>query len=319
MPADDLSGISGLDDRRRAVLADKLGITTRYELIMTDRPRIADAFGRRTIRPTLEDVAVWQDEARRMRAASIEAAVSDAAAAGWEPAATFVVAFEERRRGDALERRIVAEQNEVEPDASSQQRSEWPEWTCDDACRWMLESVAVPASADMPAPAQIAFPAEASAPETGAAETGASETGASETGAAAAPAAGIRPKLDVERVDLADSSGGAELVTGSSPVPGARLVWTQPARLLVTLGGGQAGSGASVVLQLVQAGGQKQNIAGHLDETGRVAEVELSGLADGEYTPTIVARTPDASFLPRIVKLPAVDVVGSATGVSGPP
>ena len=309
MPADDLSGISGLDDRRRAVLAEKLGITTRYELIMTDRQRIADAFGRRTIRPTLEDVAVWQDEARRMRAASIEAAVSDAAAAGWEPTATFVVAFEERTRGKALERRIVAEQNEVEPDASSQQRSEWPEWTCDDACRWMLERVAVPASADMPAPAQIAFPAEASAPETGAAETG----------AAAAPAAGIPPKLDVERVDLADSSGGGELVTGSSPVPGARLVWTQPARLLVTLGGGQAGSGASVVLQLVQAGGQKQNIAGHLDETGRVAEVELSGLADGEYTPTIVARTPDASFLPRIVKLPAVDVVGSATGVSGPP
>jgi len=309
MPADDLSGISGLDDRRRAVLAEKLGITTRYELIMTDRQRIADAFGRRTIRPTLEDVAVWQDEARRMRAASIEAAVSDAAAAGWEPAATFVVAFEERRRGEALERRIVAEQNEVEPDASSQQRSEWPEWTCDDACRWMLERVAVPASPDMPAPAQIASPAEASAPETG----------ASETGTADAPAAGIRPKLDVERVDLADSSGGAELVTGSSPVPGARLVWTQPARLLVTLGGGQAGSGASVVLQLVQAGGQKQNIAGHLDETGRVAEVELSGLADGEYTPTIVARTPDASFLPRIVKLPAVDVVGSATGVSGPP
>ena len=304
MPADDLSGISGLDDRRRAVLADKLGITTRYELIMAERQRIADAFGRRTIRPTIEDVAVWQDEARRMRAASIEAAVSEAAAAGWEPAATFVVAFEERRRGDALERRIVSEQNEVEPDASSQQRSEWPEWTCDDACRWMLERVAVPASADMPAPAQIASPAKASAPETGAAE---------------AAAAGIRPKLDVERVDLADSSGGAELVAGSRPVPGGRLVWTQPARLLVTLGGGPAGPGASVVLQLVQADGQKQNIAGHLDDTGRVAEIELSGLADGEYAPTIVAWTPDASFLPRIVKLPAVEVVGSATRVSGPP
>ena len=42
MPADDLSGISGLDDRHRAVLAQKLGITTYYELIMADRQRIAE-------------------------------------------------------------------------------------------------------------------------------------------------------------------------------------------------------------------------------------------------------------------------------------
>ncbi len=304
MPADDLSGISGLDDRRRAVLAQRLGITSWYELIMADRQRIADAFGRRTIRPTLEQVAVWQDEARQMRAASIEAAVSEAAASGWEPAATFVVAFEERRRGDALERRIVAEQTEVEPEASPQQRSEWPEWTCDDACRWMLDRAAVPASAAVPGPARLASPAEASAPETAAVE---------------APAAGMRPQIDIERANLADSSGGTELIAGSRPLPGGRLVWAQPARLLVTLGGGLAGDGASVVLQLVQATGQKQNIEGHLDETGRLAEVELNGLPVGEYTPTIVAWTPDASFLPRIVKLPAVEVAGPATGPGGPP
>lgn len=229
-------GISGLDDRRLTVLEQKLGITSCYELIMADRRRIADAFGRRTIRPTLEEVAVWQDEARHVRAASIEAAISEAAASGWEPTATFVVAFEERRRGDAPERRIVAELTEVEPEASLQQRSEWPGWACDDACRWMLGRVGVPAAPAPPVPAQITAVAEAGAADTRAAET--------------------RSQINVERANLADSSGHIELVADSRPVPQGRLVWVQPARLLVTLGGALAAPGTSVVLQLVQAGGQ---------------------------------------------------------------
>ena len=49
MPTDDLSGISGLDDRHRTVLDQKAGITSYYELIMADRQRIVDAFGRRTL------------------------------------------------------------------------------------------------------------------------------------------------------------------------------------------------------------------------------------------------------------------------------
>lgn len=299
MPADDLSGISALDDRRRAVLEQKLGITSCYELIMADRRRIADSFGRRAIRPTLEEVAVWHDEARRVRAASIEASVSEAAASGWEPTATFVVAFEERRRADEPDRRIVAELTEVEPEASPQQRSEWPGWACDDACRWMLGRVGVPAAPAPPVLPQITAVAEAGAADTRAAET--------------------RSKIDIERANLADSSGNIELVTDSGPVPQDRLVWAQPARLLVTLGGAPAARGTSVVLQFVQAGGQKQIIAGHLDDRGRTAEIELGGLADGEYRPTIVAWARDGSSLPRIVKLPTVQLLGSATGPSGRP
>jgi hypothetical protein len=78
MPTDDLSGISGLDDRQRAVLDQKAGITSFYELIMADRQRIIDTFGRRTYRPTLEQVAVWQDEARRLRASARDASLSAA-------------------------------------------------------------------------------------------------------------------------------------------------------------------------------------------------------------------------------------------------
>jgi hypothetical protein len=299
MPINDLSGISGLDDKRRAVLAQKLEINNCYELIMADRQRIVDAFGRRSYRPTLEDVAVWQDEARRMRASSMDAPDLVMASPGWEPVAMFVVAFEERCRGDATERRIVAEQAEIESEASPPPRSHWSGWACDDACRWMLERVGVPAASTPPDPAQI--------------------TSVAEVGAAGNRHARTRSKIDIERANLADSSGDIELVAGSRPVPQDRLVWAQPAQLLVTLGGAPTGPGTSVALQLVQADGQKQSIVGHLDDVGRVAEIELSGLADGEYKPTVVAWTLDGSSLPRVVKLPTVEVVASATGPSSPP
>ena len=125
--------------------------------------------------------------------------------------------------------------------------------------------------------------------------------------------------INIERADLADSSGSSELVAASRPVPRDRLVWSQPLRLSVTLGPGQAGPRTSVVLQLTRAGEPKQNIAGHLDETGQVAEVDLSGLAHGQYQPTIVASTRDGSFLPRVVKLPVIEVVRSAAGPRGVP
>jgi hypothetical protein len=304
MPINGLSGISGLDEKRRAVLAQKLDITTCYELIMADRQRIVEVFGRRAIRPTLEEVTIWQDEARRIRASSIDAPVSAIAASGWESAATFVVAFEERLRGDAMEQRIVAEQTEVEPEASPQQRSRWPGWACEDACQWMRERVGLPAASALPGPAQIACMAE---------------TGAGGTGAAGTRTEGMHSKIDIERANLADFRGDIELVAGSRPVPQDRFVWAQPARLFVTLGDAPTRSGTSVVLQLVEAGGQKQSIAGHLDDVGRVAEIELSGLSYGEYKPAIVAWTPDGSSLPRVVKLPTVELAESATSPSGSP
>ena len=214
------------------------------------------------------------------------------------------MASEERGQEDVLERRIVAELAEIEPEASAQDRSEWPGWACAGACQWMLGRVSAAAPPARPGPAQTAPVAAAHAPETGAVQ---------------ARTAGERPKIDIERVSLADSSGGIELVADSRPVHQDRLVWAQPARLIVTLGSGQAGPGVSVALQLVPADGLKRNIAGQLDDTGRVAKVELSGLAGGEYLPTIVAWTPDGSFVSRIVKLPAVEVVGLATGPGEPP
>jgi len=326
MPDDDLSSISGLDDRRRDVLGQKLGVSTCYELIMADRQRIVDAFGRRTIRPTLDEVSAWQDEARRIRAASLDAAISAPAASGWQSAATFVVAFEERGQRETLERRIVVEQTEVEPEASPQQRRQWPGWTCDDTCRWMLERVGAPASQAVPGPAPAASPAdaipeanpaEAGPPDTGAPDTGPADTG--DTGDGEAYAAAGLTTIDIERASLTDAGGSSEVVADSRPVTQDSRVWSRPARLTVTLGPGQSGPRTSVVLQLTQPGGAKQNIAGRPGKTGQAAEVDLSGLADGEYAPVIVASTRDGSLLPRIVKLPAIEVTGAGAGPGGLP
>jgi hypothetical protein len=297
MPTDDLSGISGLDDRQRAVLDQKAGITSFYELIMADRQRIIDTFGRRTYRPTLEQVAVWQDEARRLRASARDVSLSAAESLEWEPAAMFVVAFEERRHEEASERRIVAEQTEIESGVSPQPRSQWPGWTCDDACRWMLERVNASAESTPPDDAQAT----------------------SVTEAAASASVEGRSRIDIERAILADAIGDTELVEGSRPLPQGRRTWAQPARLLVTLGGTPSGSGTSVVLQLVRNGGHKLSIAGQFDAAGRVAEIALGGLPIAEYKPAVVAWTPDGSSLPCLVKLPAVDVVAPATGSGAPP
>jgi len=298
VPANDLSEVGGLDDKQSTVLSQKLGITSCYELIMADRQRIVDAFGRRIIRPTLDDVAVWQDEARRLYASSIDASVSSITSPGWEQTAAFVVAFEERRQGTATDRRMVAEQAEIEPEASSQQRSEWAGWECGDACRWMRERVGVSAALTAPDPAQL--------------------TSAGEDRTAGAPATGMRSKLVIERVNLAGSGSNIELIASSRPLPHNRLVWPEQVRLFVTLGGAPAGARTCVVLQLVQLGGRKQNIAGQLDDLGVSAEFELSGLASGEYEPTIVASAPDGSALPCVVKLPTVEVAGAAPASSKP-
>ena len=49
------------------------------------------------------------------------------------------MAFKEHRQREELEGRIVAGQAEFEPEATPRRRSQWPGWTCDDACRWMLD------------------------------------------------------------------------------------------------------------------------------------------------------------------------------------
>jgi len=115
MPDDDLSSISGLDDRRRDVLAQKLGVSTCYELIMATVQRIVDAFGRRTIGPrsTKSSRVAGRgapnprrvDRCRRLGPRGLRMAVGGYLRRG----------VRERGQRETLERRIVVEQTESNP------------------------------------------------------------------------------------------------------------------------------------------------------------------------------------------------------------
>jgi hypothetical protein len=275
MPTDDLSSLSELDDRQRAVLTEKLGLTSFYELILIDRQRVVEAFGRKSFRPTLEEVAVWQDQARRQRAAA-------AAAADWEQVASFVVVFEQRLAADRAEHRVQVEQTEVEPEAPPK---DWPSWDCGNVCGWMLERLGLSeAGANGAAPEAASHipqtPAQMPAPS--------------------------RPHLRIERVTLLDDNGETDLVTGGAIVGEKRADSVLPAQLVVALGESGRANTVSVAVRLRRPGYKSLSVAGQLETTGSTVAIDLPELAPGPYEATVAAWAPDGSCHPDLTTLPTV-------------
>ena len=93
MTGDELSRIPGLEQKHTRVLAE-LGVTSTESLAAADQRRIHGAMRRLRPRPTLDDIAAWQEHARRHGSAVVETE--------WERAATFVVSFEQRRGNSFL-------------------------------------------------------------------------------------------------------------------------------------------------------------------------------------------------------------------------
>ena len=275
MPIDDLSALAGVDERHRAVLGEKLGVMSCYELILADRQRIVEAFGRKSFKPTLEDVAAWQDEARRKRMAA-------AAATDWEEVASFAVVFEQRPRGEGTEHRVLVEQTEVEPEASPQ---EWPSWDCGNICGWMLDRLGLPAASSPDA----AHPAASGAVERVSTST-----------------APPRPSVSIKRATLSDASGEVELVADGSVCADLRPDWVPPGRLMVALVHPAQGAGVEVALQLGRADNAPVGASGHIEAGKRSTELDLSGLDEGAYRATLAAWTVDGSCRPAFLKLPTV-------------
>ena len=132
MPSNDLRSIPDLHDRQRRVLAGELKITTLHGLVHADRRDIHRAMRNLRPRPTLEQIARWQDHAR----SRLNEAATDRS--DWRPAASFAVVFAQRRAGDGWERRIEVERTEVEPE---EERRIWPGWDCGGICGWMREQI----------------------------------------------------------------------------------------------------------------------------------------------------------------------------------
>ncbi len=127
MATDELNSITGLEDKHRRALARRQ-ITALRSLADADQRVIYNAMGSIRPRPTLEQIAQWQGEAR----AKLGEPAADTA--DWHTAASFAVVFARRRVGDTWERRLEVERTEVEPEREPEV---WAGWECDRICGWM--------------------------------------------------------------------------------------------------------------------------------------------------------------------------------------
>ena len=232
MVADELSSIPDIQDKHRRVLAGELKITTFRALARADRRDIHRAMRNLRPRPTLEQIARWQDHARSR--------LSEAAdQSDWHPAASFAVVFAQRQAKDGeWERRIEVERTEVEPE---QEGRAWPEWDCREICGWMRGQLGL---ADVPPPEvqPAAQPGAGRRAAGGPAPRGAGARPAPPGGAepAAPPAATARGRgeLRIGSVTVIDpgsqvgrmaaGAGGApsvDVVTGGAPVVRRQPTW----------------------------------------------------------------------------------------------
>ena len=99
MPSDDLSSIPDLQDKHRDALVRELKITTFRALAQADRRDIQRAMRNFRPRPTLAQIAQWQDHAR----SRLSEATTDRS--DWHPAASFAVVFAQRQVDDGWEQR----------------------------------------------------------------------------------------------------------------------------------------------------------------------------------------------------------------------
>ena len=147
---DELSSIEGLADKHVRALA-RQEVTDLRTLVQADQRAIYRAMANLRPRPTLEQISRWQDEARSRLGETQQ----------WQTAASFVVVFSRRRAGGAWERRVEAEQTEIEPERHPEV---WSGWECQPVCAWMLGQLPGPAPSAPPEPPAPSAPPEPPAP-----------------------------------------------------------------------------------------------------------------------------------------------------------
>jgi hypothetical protein len=270
--ADDLSSVPDLQDKHRRVLAEELKITTLRALVQADRRDIHRATRNLRPRPTLAQIARWQDDARSgLSEASVDP--SD-----WHTAASFAVVFAERQAGGGgWERRIEIERTEVEPE---QEGRTWPDWDCHEICGWMRGQLGLPEAGSR-------------APEEPAPEEPATQVSA--TAPAPAPA---RPRgrgdLTIGRVTLIDPSAQ---VTPTAPA--------DPLRVEIKVSGGRRGQEIHAVARVLPRDEPGWNVQDPVVITGTGAvSFDLSRLPVGHHEVALIAWAPDGSMRPAAVTLP---------------
>ena len=289
---------SGLDTIKmaqsyRRVLVEHLGVTTCRDLILAERRVISDAMhaARLARKPSLEQIAVWQDDARRQLNDRSKAAAGDEL---WNQTASFIVCFQERDLGDrGWERRVEVVQAEVEPEP---QPASQLGWECSWVCGWMLGVVGLDTSVSV--------------------SSGERHPPAIPTAVAAAVAAKERtntpaasqPSLEFGAVALTDADGRRRVALDDDTST-ATLRCRLPARLSVELRGGAPDDPAQLTVRVRTTGRRDApKLPDAAVAVSGFTDVDLSQLPPGTHRLTIVAWTSAGSADPVVARLPALQI-----------
>ena len=263
MTGDELSRIPGLEQKHTRVLAE-LGVTSTESLAAADQRRIHGAMRRLRPRPTLDDIAAWQEHARRHGSAVVETE--------WERAATFVVSFEQRRGAHGVERQLLVERTELEPE---QPAGTWAGWDCGSICGWMLEQLdQAGKSVDEPA----------------------------EEPPASKRRARMRPPVRVEHVTLVGAGIDIDLTDTD---PATKPIRSVADRLAVEIAGVDPAHGVNIAARLRRRGQPGLGLGDpvSVEGDGRV-EFDLAQLTAEPHDASVLLWAADGSSAPMIVRLP---------------
>lgn len=273
MPGDDLRSIADLQDNHRRALNNKLGITGFQALADADQRAIYTALQNVRPRPSLARIAAWQDDARsRLADTAIDRSV-------WHTAASFAVIFAQRQINGTWERRLEAEQTEVEPAPEPQQ---WADWDCGQLCDWMLAKVSQPEG------------------------LAASKAGADSRTRTAATRT-RRAELRIDSASITDASHELGLITGGKLISTPPGEIRPPAHLHLTVGGGRPGQQLRAAVWFRRHGhpGWSPQETVDLPPSGQ-AEFDLSLVPPGGHNVRLLAWATDPGATLAAVTLPTL-------------
>jgi hypothetical protein len=283
---DDLSSIEGLADKHVRALG-RLHIVDLRGLADADPQAIYRTMANLRPRPTPEQIAGWQDQARDR----LGDTVPDPAE--WHTMTSFVVVFSQRQVDAAWERRVEAEQTEVEPERNPQV---WSGWDCGPVCDWMHGQLRQAVGAEEPPGAEPAgepVPAPAGDPVP----------------APAQPSRRDRAQLSIDSASIIDAAGRTEVVTAAVPAARPRTGLVAPVRVVFTTGGASPGARLQAVTRILRPDGPGWNPQDPVVLAGPgQAEFDLAQIPAGDHDLALIAWAPDATAKPVSVRLPTVTI-----------
>jgi hypothetical protein len=204
-----------------------------------------------------------------------------------------VVVLSQRQVDAAWERRVEAEQTEVEPERNPQV---WSGWDCGPVCDWMHGQLRQAVGAEEPPGAEPAgepVPAPAGEPVP----------------ARAQPSRQDRAQLSIDSAALIDAAGRMDVVTEGVPAVRPRTELVAPVRVIFTVRGASAQTRLQAVARIERPDGPGWNLQDPVVLAGPgQAEFDLALVPTGDHDLALIAWAPDATARPVSVRLPRVTI-----------